>query len=125
MSTKNIAGYSSQVLVEIIIDIVYFPIWWYSKGLIQVILAVWEFLSGKQKGLGFFVWLKNIGRPMYGQTDAVGVIISLFIRSVQIIVRGVILLFWVLLVLILLFIWLFLPLVVMYEIIFQLSLNVY
>lgn len=122
MTTHNPGFYSTKIVVELIWEIVYFPIWWYTRGLWQFMLSILNFLSHKNKSIGFTVWLKNILRPMYGQYDFFGIIISIVIRSVQIIFRGLIMLIWIGLSLLALAAWLALPLIVAYQIMFQLSL---
>lgn len=41
--------------------------------------------------IGFSLWLKNIGVPLYGQTDIVGRLFSFLLRLVNIIIRGALL----------------------------------
>ncbi|KKR33572.1 MAG: hypothetical protein UT64_C0006G0020 [Candidatus Falkowbacteria bacterium GW2011_GWF2_39_8] len=121
MITNNFAIYSNKILLELVFDILYFPIWWYSKGFYNFIVILGKFLNERQKALAFFVWLKNIGTPMYGQTDLAGKAISVFIRLVQIIFRGVLMLFWLAFVFVLLSIWLFLPILVIGELYYQIT----
>lgn len=47
--------------------------------------------------LNIAVWIKNIFVPMFGQRDWQSRLISIFMRTVQIIGRGIFLLFWTLL----------------------------
>ncbi len=85
------------------------------KGLIK-------FLLNRQKALALLVWIKNIHRPMYGQQDWQGVLISIFMRIVQIIFRSLLMLFYLFLSLAALALWVALPIFTLFEIIFQLSL---
>jgi len=62
---------------------------------------------------------------MYGLTDFAGVVISILVRIVQIIFRGVIMLFWVIFLLGCLAFWLVLPLAVIYQIGYQLGIITY
>ncbi len=121
MINNNSFFYLQKILLEIIWDIIYFPIWWYTKGFINNILKAKQFIINKEKSLALIVWIKNILRPMYGQYDWPGIIISFFIRIFQIIVRSIILLIWSVFSLALLLLWLILPLFIIYEIIFQLT----
>lgn len=120
MLHNNSFFYLQKIIAEIIWEIIYFPIWWYTEGLINNLIKAKNFISNKEKSLALLVWIKNIFHPMYGQYDWPGVIISFFIRSFQIIVRSLFLLFWTLFIILLLFLWLILPLFIVYEIIFQL-----
>ncbi len=122
MLTNNLAFYSTKILAELGRDIIYFPLWWYTRGLGQLVISLKNFLVNKERGLALLVWIKNIGRPMYGQYDWVGFLISFFMRIFQIIVRGIAMLFWSCLALAILGFWLALPLIVVYEIIFQIIL---
>ncbi|MDP2708720.1 MAG: hypothetical protein Q8O93_01535 [bacterium] len=118
--SNSFVFYSLQILAELAWDILYFPAWWYSRGLLNLLAGLYDFLADKQKSLALLVWLKNIFRPMYGQYDWQGMLISFFMRLVQIIFRSVILLFWLMLCLAVVIFWLVLPPFVIYEIIFQL-----
>jgi hypothetical protein len=120
MLNNNSFFYLQKILLEIVWDIIYFPIWWYTKGFIKNIIKAKNFLKNKEKTLALIVWIKNIHRPMYGQYDWTGIIISFFIRIFQIITKIIILLIWFILIIFLLLLWLTLPIFIIYEIIFQL-----
>jgi len=119
MNSNSFIFYSLQILIELIRDVLYFPVWWYGRGLLNLIIGVMHFLSDKQKALALLVWIKNIFRPMYAQYDFAGILISFFIRLVQIIFRSLFLLFWLILCLAVILFWVLFPLFVIYEIIFQ------
>jgi len=112
--------YSLQILAELVWDILYFPLWWYSRGFLNLLVSLYNFLSDKQKSLALLVWLKNIFRPMYAQYDWQGMLISFFVRLVQIIFRSLVMLFWLVACSAVVIFWLLLPVLVIYEIIFQL-----
>jgi len=120
MMTNNFALYGLKILGEIVRDFVYFPFWWYSAGLWQTVKGLLAFLKNRQKSLALFVWMRNIFTPMYGQYDWQGRLISVFIRLVQIIFRGLLMILWSLFALAVLFFWLAFPLFVVYQIIYQL-----
>jgi len=120
MLTHNTALYGSKIIGELIISIIYFPLWWYTKGLMNVLFYLQKFITNKEKSLAFFVWLKNIFRPMYGQYDWQGRIISVLVRTIQVIIRGIILLVWVIFSIILFLVWIFLPALITYELFYQL-----
>jgi hypothetical protein len=69
--------------------------------------------------LALFVWIKNIFTPMYGQYDWQGRLISLFMRIVQIIFRGFVMLICVGIAVALLIIWIILPPFVVWQIFYQ------
>jgi len=122
MLTNNFAFYSLKILSELANEIIYFPVWWYSRGLINLMAILKKFLINKEKSLALLVWIKNIFRPMYGQYDWVGVLISFFMRIFQIIVRSLMMIFWLIIALLIFCFWLILPFLVIYEIIFQIAL---
>lgn len=93
-------------------------------GLFLVVKKNLEFLRDKQKSLGILIWIKNIFRPMYGQTDWQGRLISLFVRIVQIIFRSVFMLFFVIMSFIFILAWIAFPFFIFYEIVFQIYPNI-
>jgi len=115
---NNIAYTSVRyIIIDLIGDILYWPLWWYSKGLAKVGLVCLREIKNQAEVLGIAIWVKNLFTPMFGQYDLEGRIISFFARLIQIIVRSILLLFWVILVLILFLAWILLPILVIYEII--------
>lgn len=92
--THNALTYSSKILFKIAWDFIYFPLWWYSEGLLKTIRGIADFLKRQEASLSFFIWLKNIFVPMYGQDDFAGRAISFLVRFFQVIVRGSALLFF-------------------------------
>ena len=112
-----------NVLLDVVVDIIFFPIWWYSFGLIKTTKRLASFVSDREKSLAFFVWLKNIFVPMYGQRDLPGRLISFFMRFFQIIFRGLAILFWIIVSLVLFWLWVALPIVFVYEVCWQLFLK--
>jgi hypothetical protein len=123
MFKHNFLTYGSQIILKIIGEIIYFPIWWYSLGLKETIQKGWHFWLQREKSLGFRIWLKNIFVPMYGQYDWAGRIISFFIRLVQVIFRGVVLLFWLAIFVSSFLLWLLFPLLLFIVLFFQLGIS--
>ena len=76
------------VLGATLADFLYTPIWWYTRGLVKQMKGVAGSLFARQEALAVDVWLKNLFVPMYGQYDWQSRIISVFMRSAQIVVRG-------------------------------------
>jgi hypothetical protein len=109
----------TKIFTDIFIDIVFFPFWWYSLGLVKVVRKLVDFIADKEKSLALSVWIKNIFTPMYGQRDIQGFLISFFIRLIQIIFRSLILLFWTIIALIIFWLWLLAPILIIYQIIRQ------
>jgi len=103
-----------RLLLEALLDIFYFPIWWYSGGLKTAGGWCWDLLKSGNEGLAPSLWLENIFVPMYGQYDWQGRIISFLMRLVQVIARTIALFFWAIICLALFLIWLALPVVVIF-----------
>jgi len=101
-----------QLFVEAILDLVYFPVWWYSVGLKQAFLWCLSLLERGNAMMAPGLWLKNITVPMFGQADLQGRIISFFMRLFQVIFRSLGLLIWFFVCLGLLCLWLVIPIVV-------------
>jgi hypothetical protein len=120
--TNNLGFYALKIFTDLAKDIFFFPLWWYSYGLVELIIKQKEFIKDKEKKLALIVWIKNIFIPMYGQYDLMGHIISFLVRFFQIIIRSFFMLFWLLFCLFVLLAWLILPFLVLYEIFFQLFL---
>jgi hypothetical protein len=77
------------VLIDVARSTLYFPIWWYTKGLFNFGKKLLQGVHVVNAQLGFTIWVKNIFTPMYSQTDIVGRMFSFFLRVVNIVIRGV------------------------------------
>ena len=76
------------VVVTLVTDILMFPVWWYSQGLILMLRGAKETVIGYAKYFSIDVWMKNLFVPMFGQRDWQSRIISVFMRLFQIIARS-------------------------------------
>jgi len=119
MLQHNFLTYSGKIIISIILEIVYFPIWWYSVGLYRLLKNTANIFRNQEKSLGFLVWAKNILVPMYGQTDWAGRLISFLVRLVQVIGRGFVLTIWLIICLAIIIFWLALPPFLLLALIFQ------
>lgn len=75
-------------IIKSLLKALYFPLWWYSRGLGNFSRGVIFWLRNQSQSIGAGVWLRNIFVPMYGQRDLAGRVISFVIRLVQIVFRG-------------------------------------
>lgn len=121
MVSHNFFSVSGKIVFAMAADVLYFPLWWYGAGLIRLIKGLSRFWRDQERVLGFSIWLKNIFVPMYGQRDIGGRVISFVMRLVQIIVRGAVLIFWLLVLLVILILWLALPIILIIMISEQLA----
>jgi hypothetical protein len=104
--------------VDFIGGFVYFPFWWYSRGLKIAAAFCLRQVSDMNEVLGVTIWIKNIFTPMYAQYDIAGRLISFGMRVFQIIFRTFGLLLWTILMAVVLLLWIFVPLFLVYQILF-------
>ncbi|MBI2552719.1 hypothetical protein HYW17_05470 [Candidatus Uhrbacteria bacterium] len=97
------------VIGSTVVDFLYTPIWWYSRGLWKQLKGVAGSFVARQDALAIDVWLKNLFVPMYGQYDIVGRLISFFMRLAQIVGRAIALIIWAAFLLLWIIGWLLIP----------------
>lgn len=103
-----------RLAFDFFLDILYFPVWWYTAGFMRLAKRLAYAVEDMNTSLAPGLWLKFMFVPMFGQRDFQGRIMSLFMRIVNIIGRGVALAVYVAAVLCLLTIWVVFPVFVMY-----------
>ncbi|MBU1036464.1 hypothetical protein KKF32_00325 [Patescibacteria group bacterium] len=110
MKNENfVAVLAKYTLIGSVRNLITWPVWWYSSGLIIVFKGTLKLISQAWHNLSLGVWLINIFRPMYGQYDVASRIISFFMRLIQIIIRSILMLILLAIFIALFFIYLFLP----------------
>lgn len=81
------------LLLDVVLDVVRFPVWWYTSGLRRVGRwygsSVWY---GAQR-LGIPTLARSLGKPMYGQRDWQSRLISVAVRFFQLIILFILFLF--------------------------------
>lgn len=107
----------SLVLIDSFRTILYFPLWWYSRGLVNTLKGSLSWTRDFEQTLGFKIWVKNLFVPMFGQRDIMGRFISFLLRLFQIITKGIVLLVFIFLQIVLIVFWLVLPVFILYMII--------
>jgi len=75
------------ILLKIIGDFIYFPVWWYSKGLAGQAKIFSSRLKQTERYYSLGIWLKNMFVPMYGMYDVWSRVISFFMRLVMLIFK--------------------------------------
>ncbi len=106
-----------RILWEALIDIFYFPLWWYAGGAKHALFWCAGLFKRGNQALGPGLWLKNIFVPMYGQFDWQGRLISFFIRLVNVLGRYFALVVWFAVVGFIFLLWLIFPGIVCYGLI--------
>jgi hypothetical protein len=119
MSTNNFLFYATQILAGLARDLLLFPVWWYTRGIMETADRIAGFWAHSLKSLNLAVWLKNIFVPMYGQRDFTGVLISVLMRIVQIILRSLGFVFLLVAGVVAILLWIVAPVIVAWQIIYQ------
>jgi len=87
---KSRVGSISQLLfVDILGSIAYFPLWWYTRGLGNVVGAALHAIRYRSQSYALKIWIRNFFVPMYGQYDWAGRLISVFMRFFVILGRSI------------------------------------
>ncbi len=109
---------------DLIGDVFYFPIWWYTKGLAKAWRSFSGTLRSANESLGLTIWIKNVFTPMFGQTDWQGRMVSFFMRFIQIIFRSIVFIGWLIFGLVFFILRIIFPIFVIYMILFNLGLSI-
>lgn len=106
-------------LIDLVGGIIFFPLWWYSRGLWRAARFCYQSLHDEARVLAIGVWARNLFVPMYGAYDIWGRIISFLMRVVQIFGRLVVLTVYSLIMLAVFVGYVMLPLIIVWQIFFQ------
>ena len=105
------------VFVDLILEVVYFPLWWYSSGLYKTGVFCLQQIKKQWKNMSLEIHFKFLLKPMYAQRDFAGRAISFFARLVQLIFKLVVFFVFVLIFLVIFLLWIILPIIVIWQII--------
>lgn len=94
MNNNALALFARFLLTDIVFDVVRFPVWWYTRGAFKTLVWFGEQLTYGLDRLAIPVLLKNLVRPMFGDYTWQGRMISLFVRTGQLIVSLILFVFW-------------------------------
>lgn len=108
---SRVGSVAQLLFVDLLGSIAWFPVWWYTKGLVKVANYALMTLRYRAKAYSFVIWLKNFFVPMYGQHDIAGRLVSVFMRFVVLVGRSVAIVVEALLYVVGLIAWLALPVV--------------
>lgn len=110
LMTGNILLQTIKTLfLDFVGEILYFPFWWYSRGLKKIFLYFWQSTKKLASNLSLKIMLQNLFRPMFGQYDRAGRVISFFMRLILLVSRLVVFLVLSIVYLSILIIWLVIP----------------
>ncbi|MCF6276673.1 MAG: hypothetical protein L3J07_02370 [Candidatus Magasanikbacteria bacterium] len=84
-----------KLIIDFLLDFLYFPVWWFTKGLQQILIFSYNLVGQANLRLAPLLWFKNLFVPMFGQYDLQGRIMSFFMRLVNGVVRGFLVIGWI------------------------------
>lgn len=122
MNDNILVATIKYIFIEVLWDIIYFPVWWYTKGTARIgryCLESIQFQINRRLALG--IWISNIFKPMYGDYTIEGRIISGFMRVIVLLWKLIQMIFWLIFLIILFLAWLILPVVIILFILYQLA----
>jgi hypothetical protein len=88
MTKPSSAAVLQALISETIRELLWFPLWWYTKGLKLTLKKLAIGVKNSVKLFALDIWVKNLFVPMYGETSITGRIISFMVRLFMIMVRG-------------------------------------
>jgi hypothetical protein len=106
-----------RIILDFIFHLLYFPVWWYTGGVVHTARFFARQVRFVHAYLVPDLWLKNLFVPMFGQYDWQGRIMSFFIRLANVVVRTLMLIFWIIFMLAVCIIWPLVPVAVGYMIV--------
>ena len=112
MLAGNFKLSSKFLAVDLVGSFLYFPLWWYSAGLLRTAKYCVRVFRAKATRFGVVIWIKNLFVPMYGQHDMAGRLVSFFMRVLTIVYYSVVLVVLIVFLLALMAAWMVFPLVV-------------
>lgn len=104
------------LLIDLIGELLYFPIWWYSQGLKRIVIYVGQSIQNTNRNLAISLMFKNLFKPMFGQYDREGRIISFFFRLIITFFRSILFLLLVILYFLMIIFWIVAPIFVVWGI---------
>lgn len=112
----NIFLQSIKILfLDFVGEVLYFPIWWYSRGLKRIFLYFWRNVQNLANHLALKIMIKNLFRPMFAQYDKSGRAISFVMRIILLLSRFVVFVILSFIYLLILLAWIILPLLIVWQ----------
>jgi len=113
MNTYKI--FFKDLFLDTIWEVLYFPIWWYSRGLKKAALFCWQKVNDGWRVLALSIFLKSFFVPMYSQKGWDAYALSLATHFIQLLWRMFLMVFWTGLWLFVLILWIALPIFVIWQ----------
>lgn len=97
--------------------VLYFFVWWYSKGFKKTIFYSLQKIENGWKNLALSILLRNFFKPMYGSKGAAAYVLSWATHFLQLIWRLFLMVIWMVIWLIVPFVWIILPIFSLWQLI--------
>lgn len=104
------------IFIDLILEIIYFPLWWYSSGLYRAGLFCLQQIKKQWNNMGLSIHFKFLFKPMYAQRDFTGRVISFFARFIQLIFKSLAFVVFGLISLGIFLLWIVLPIIIVWQI---------
>lgn len=116
MAQNSAVSITKYIFGEVIGDFIYAPVWWYTRGFLKFLGILRDHLHDFERSLGLKLWVRSLGKPMYGQYDIAGKIISFLMRMVVLFGRFIAFVVYFIFIVIIALAWLAVPLIVVWQI---------
>jgi hypothetical protein len=87
--TSRVGAVARLLILDVLGSVAWFPVWWYSTGLLSVLHATQSALDYRIRSYAFAIWIRNFFVPMYGQHDLTGRLVSVVMRFVVLVARAI------------------------------------
>lgn len=111
------------VVIDLIGNVVTFPVWWYTVGVMRVLRLIGREVGGLVQSLNLRILFQFLLKPMFGQYDIWGRIISFGVRIVHFFILLFTTVFYTIALSVLLVAWLLLPVIVVLSIMYHLNIS--
>jgi hypothetical protein len=109
------------VAQDLLGSLLWFPVWWYTSGVLRVVRLIIRQVKGLVAALNLKILFQFLLKPMFGQADFAGRVISFFVRIFHFFFLFLYTIIVTVLYSALLVLWLALPLLVVWSILFHLG----
>ncbi|MBI4281126.1 hypothetical protein HY628_02935 [Candidatus Uhrbacteria bacterium] len=120
-SSSSVVSLAKFAFGEVLGEFFFIPVWWYSRGFLRLSRHLGRAGREFEKSIGFRFWLRTIGKPMYGQRDVAGKIISFLMRLVVLAAKFFALAGYAVFLIVLALLWLAAPLVIIWQLVKNLT----
>lgn len=104
-----------SLFLDAVWEVLYFPVWWYSRGLKKTAFFCWSQLKYGWQVSGIAIILVNFFKPMYGQRGWEAYLLSLMTHFWQVFWRILVMFLWLAWWLLIVLAWLTLPILIVWK----------